>query len=239
MPRRRNRGSRAYGEQVSETVSGQFVVLHVTQVSGSSQLLYALNLANFGARVALQSDMYRLFRFVSVEATFSLGIVTSTPTGGGFIAYSPGSITAPTGFAETSTMEHFKMFFQNATVPVTLKLNRAQLAGISPWYQTEVSAAEPLLDTQGIFVIGNHFNGGAIASNLEILWKFTIEFSERLPTGVSLDRLRLSTGVDSSKFACLAVEEPDLERQVEEEKSFVQLGPSGGSTPKLLLKRKG
>lgn len=239
MPRRRNRGVRFSGEAVSEVVSGNFVTVHTTVVSASSQLLYSLNLANFGARVALQSDMYRLYRFVNVEATFTVGTVAGVPTGGGFMAYSPGSITAPTGFAETSTMEHFKMFFQNATAPVTLKLNRAQLAGIVPWYQTETSAAEPLLDLQGTFVIGNHSLGGAIAAVLEVCWKFTIEFAQRLPSGVALGRLRASTVSDGSKFACLSVSEPDLECQDQEEKQFVQVVPAGGTTPKqLLLKRK-
>lgn len=196
MPRRnrnRRRGGATSGYPVQETMTGDVIDSYTTVVSGTSQFTLNLSTANFGSRVAALSDLYRLYRFVRLEAHF----LPLTGAAGVIVAFASGLLTAaPTLAQEVSQFDCVAIALPESTIPTKLVLSRAELAGIAPWYQTQGSAAEPLLDTQGQIVVTT-FGSTALATASVALvhWRFTLEFAERLPATVTISRLRSSVRV--------------------------------------------
>lgn len=170
-------------------------------VSGSNQASASLNPALDSGRISSMSDFYRFYRYVSVKAHFQSKATNanSTASPGLMLGFSKGSITLPTTAAEVAQMDMFQYAFGGQTKPSTLKLGRKDLLGTHAvkWFQTQgVGDAE--LDTQGTFIITTveEANGLAIATttSYNVIFELVIEFMDRLPANVSLERSRMRMG---------------------------------------------
>jgi len=195
--KRRNIGRRggesAALDKADEVYHGSFYILSATIVSGSAQTQLQLNANNFGTRLSTVADLYRLYRFVSMDAHFGRNSGNDH-----WVAFSSGQITAPTTIAEVSEMPHVAWISSTLTMPGCLRLRRKQLCGISPWYETQSSAGDPLLDTQGTFTLSTSSatTGLATATQIGVLYRFTVEFRDRLPAATTVQRL---IGTDRSQ----------------------------------------
>lgn len=171
-----------------EVVSGSILLSHTTVVTASAQLVLEVAPANFGSRLTAIADLYRLYRFVDLWCDF---LVTTTAAERVMMGYASGQITPPTTLIEVSEMNQAICAPQGSTKPVRFHLRRRELAGIVPWFETVGAAGDPLLDTQGSIVISSFVAFAATADNVGVLWHYVVEFKDRLPTAVSLDRLRV------------------------------------------------
>lgn len=178
---------------VEEVISGQYLTHVDTIVSGSAQASVSLVPTNFGDRAGTMSDLYRLFRFVELEVEFigvPLGAVSTNE--GCIVAFTSGIVNAaPTLAADVIQFPQVAVCMPGCTVPSRLRLARGHLAGIVPWYETQGGAAEPLLDTQGALYVTMFANGTglAVASDTVLHTRFKIEFADRLPAAMTLQRV--------------------------------------------------
>ncbi len=176
------------GETV-DVLRGSFLTNRTVIVTGTAQDIVGLTPASFGGtRLGNISDEYRLFRFVSLE--LSAMRVADANNGVATIAYTPGIVAAtPTALSEIVQFEHVVSARFGQTIPVTLRLGRRELAGISPWYETEAAAGDPLLDTQGqLLFAADGGSGLSVAGTLAVFGRYTIELDGRLPAAESLRR---------------------------------------------------
>jgi len=179
-----------------ETISGHACVQFVTDGGGGPGAL-AVTTSSFGSSLLAISDLYRLYRFTKLELSFS-----STPTSAGssrqndagvIVCYTSGIPgTAPASFGQICEFDNVSIAYPLQAVQSHLRLGRKDMEGIANWYETQGSAGDPLLDTQGnLYATLFGSNGAAaVASNtITMLATYTVEFCERLPAAVSLDRM--------------------------------------------------
>ncbi len=165
-----------------------------TIVSGTSQLAYQLTAtAGFmGARWADLLDNFRYFRLIELRVTFC----RSDPESGGGISgavavgFSSAQVTAPTTFdAVCGGLSKVAYSPAESTVPRTLTLTREDLRGVCPWYVTEASAGEVLLDTQGTIFssVSDGTTGLARATVLQLFFQWKVQCKGALAPAVSFD----------------------------------------------------
>jgi hypothetical protein len=167
------------------------LVTTVASASSQVQVVISPQTVGLGVRLVDLSDNFRLFRFTRLECGFCQTDPANVAVNDGVIVgFHQAAVTAPTTAQQVSELSKVAMSMHRQTTKEWLRLSRRDLAGIAPWYATEASATDPLLDTQGgVFISAiDGTTGLAVADVVGLHWKWEIQFKGALSPAVSLER---------------------------------------------------
>lgn len=171
-----------------------FFEVVTTIVSGSAQASTPLRPAALGARLTAISELYRFYRFVSVNfhhrAADTFSSVETQNNHASIVTFVPGNIAAnPTTVAEQMQMPHVSVCMPFDGAHGTLRLRGGELRSMTQWFQT-AQLGDVELDTQGFFFItvASGDTGLARADTCVTWIESVCEFKDPVSTVVAFSR---------------------------------------------------